>query len=97
MLGSVISTKGIDLKISSRLDSPCVSTQHKTDGYSIKTNWLKLSRKKYYKLTKEEHLKKMKTADIQVGQFSYKTYEATQRFEQFSTIKMFKMYLTQGK
>lgn len=97
MLGSVISTKGINLKISSRLDSPRVSTQHKTDGCSTKTNWEKLSRKKYYKLTKEEQLKKMKTADIQVGQFSYKTYETTQRFEKFSTIKVFKMYLTQGK
>lgn len=66
MLGSVISTKGINLKISSRLDSPCVSTQHKTDGYIYQNKLIEV-------ITKEKQLQKMKTTDIQVGQFSYKT------------------------
>lgn len=67
----------------------CIYTTQ--DGWVFYQNKLiEAIKKKYYKLTKEEQLKKMKTADIQVGQFSYKTYEATQRFEQFSTIKCLK-------
>ena len=68
MLGSVISTKGINFKISSRLDSPCVSTQHKMGILSKQTAWGCQEKKYiYYKLTQGKQLQKIKTTDRQVG------------------------------